>query len=441
MTAIADPNRRNSAFEILFGATLHRRVLSRSFAAIALQSATVGFLGVAIGHPDHPAVLAAASAMTLAVAGALFLADVRFTVYRSFFVLVGAGVVLLAACYGEGTSNAPILVSLAVASAAVGFALYRRADALVLCLICLVSEALFFFVLVPDVPNRVLIFVYGTSLATIIACFTTFVVTKIHRLAEAEQAALADAERTREALEEANRHKSAFLASMSHELRTPLNAVIGFSDVLDERLFGDLNDKQAEYVADIRSSGEHLLSLVNDTLDHSKVEAGHMELDASEVGIGALTTSVVSLFRDQATRRNVSLDADVSRDAGTLRADERKLRQVLVNLVANALKFTPEGGRVQVAAVRTDGHVVLSVADTGPGIASDQQEHIFEEFAQLRANGGSPGTGLGLALARRLTELHGGQLTVDSAPGRGATFTMSLPAWLPNAPGNPPPRR
>jgi signal transduction histidine kinase len=230
-------------------------------------------------------------------------------------------------------------------------------------------------------------------------------------------------------LEAASRHKSEFLANMSHELRTPLNAIIGFSEVLGERMFGELNDKQAEYVQDILSSGRHLLSLINDILDLSKVEAGRMELELSRFDLPAAIGSAVILVRERATRHGLGLDVSVDDRLGLFVGDERKIRQVLLNLLSNAVKFTPEGGRITVRAVPANGSVEVSVSDTGIGIAQDDQEAIFQEFRQVGTDYARKreGTGLGLALARRFVDLHGGRLWVKSRPGEGSTFTFTLP--------------
>ena len=228
-------------------------------------------------------------------------------------------------------------------------------------------------------------------------------------------------------LETASRHKSEFLANMSHELRTPLNAVIGFSEVLQERLFGDLNDKQAEYVADILTSGRHLLTLINDILDLSKVEAGRMELQVSTFAISDVLDNAVALARERATRQGISLGLKVDPSAGALDADERKIKQVLFNLLANALKFTARGGHVDVLARGDLDEVLVSVRDDGIGIAAAHQARIFEEFQQVGPSQLQEGTGLGLALSRRFVELHGGRLRVESEPGRGSTFTFTVP--------------
>jgi signal transduction histidine kinase len=228
-------------------------------------------------------------------------------------------------------------------------------------------------------------------------------------------------------LENASRHKSEFLANMSHELRTPLNAVIGFSEVLQDRLFGELNDKQAEYVADIHTSGRHLLTLINDILDLSKIEAGRMELQVSRFALSGVLENAVALTRERATREGISLKLESTPSAGDIEADERKLKQVLFNLLTNALKFTARGGHVDVTARGDDDEVVVSVRDDGIGITAADQARIFEEFQQVRQSQLQEGTGLGLALARRFVELHGGRIWVESEPGQGSTFTFTLP--------------
>jgi signal transduction histidine kinase len=227
-------------------------------------------------------------------------------------------------------------------------------------------------------------------------------------------------------LEAASRHKSEFLATMSHELRTPLNAIIGFSEVLRERMFGELNERQAEYLEDIHVSGRHLLALIDDVLDLAKVESGRMELEVGDVDIEECLETGLMMVRERALSRDVRLEAAVDPGLGQVRADERRLRQVVFNLLANAVRFTPEGGTVSASARRQDGEVRISVSDTGPGIAPEDQERIFETFRQAR-DAGAEGSGLGLALSRALVELHGGRLWVESRPGEGSTFVMALP--------------
>ncbi|HEY8407380.1 MAG TPA: HAMP domain-containing sensor histidine kinase [Gaiellaceae bacterium] len=228
-----------------------------------------------------------------------------------------------------------------------------------------------------------------------------------------------------EELETTSRHKSEFLATVSHELRTPLNAIIGFSEVLHEQMFGELNEQQLGYTRDVLESGRHLLALINDLLDLSKVEAGRMELDVSRVSLRTVLESGITVNAEIAARRGVELRLTVHPDEITLEADERKLRQVVFNLLSNAVKFTPAGGIVDVSAARHDGRVAVAVADTGPGIDPHDAELIFEDFR--RAESAEEGTGLGLPLARRFVELHGGRLWLESAVGGGSTFRFELP--------------
>jgi signal transduction histidine kinase len=238
-------------------------------------------------------------------------------------------------------------------------------------------------------------------------------------------------------LESANRHKSEFLANMSHELRTPLNAIIGFSEALQERLFGELNEKQAEYVADIHGSGRHLLSLINDILDLSKIEAGRMELEPSEFDLRGVLETAITLVRERAMRHGIALGLEVAPGVGTIRADERKVKQVLLNLLSNAVKFTPDGGSVRVGARMNGEAVEVSVADTGVGIAPEDQASVFEEFRQVGRDRArkAEGTGLGLTLVKKFVELHGGAIRLESAVGRGSTFIFTLPV---SSAGRPP---
>jgi signal transduction histidine kinase len=230
-------------------------------------------------------------------------------------------------------------------------------------------------------------------------------------------------------LEAASRHKSEFLANMSHELRTPLNAIIGFSQVLRQRLFGEVNEKQEEYLDDILSSGHHLLDLINDVLDLSKVEAGQVELDVASFSLREALERGVVMVRERATKNGVAISLEPAQEVDLVEGDERRLRQVIFNLLSNAVKFTPRGGSVVVASGRVDGEVQVSVRDTGPGIAPEDQERIFEEFQQTDVGAQQrEGTGLGLALSKRLVELHGGRIWVESEPGHGSRFVFSLPA-------------
>jgi len=229
-------------------------------------------------------------------------------------------------------------------------------------------------------------------------------------------------------LEVASQHKSEFLANMSHELRTPLNAIIGFSEVLTDRMFGELNAKQEEYLKDIYASGTHLLSLINDILDLSKIEAGRMELELTEFHLPTAIENALMLVRERAGRRSIALHTSIDNRLDQIQADERKVRQVVLNLLSNAIKFTPEGGRIEVSAAPKDGLVEVSVSDTGVGIAPEDQEKVFEEFRQVgTAAKKVEGTGLGLTLCRKFVELHGGRIWVKSQLGAGATFTFTIP--------------
>jgi signal transduction histidine kinase len=230
-------------------------------------------------------------------------------------------------------------------------------------------------------------------------------------------------------LEAASRHKSEFLANMSHELRTPLNAILGFSEVLAERMFGEVNEKQAEYLQDILSSGRHLLSLINDILDLSKVEAGRLELELGRFHLPTALDNALTLVRERATRHGIRLTQTVAEGVGHIVADERKVKQILLNLLSNAVKFTPEGGRVDLTATVAGDVITIAVSDTGIGVAPEDQAAIFEEFRQVGREDArkQEGTGLGLTLAKKFVELHGGRIGVQSQSGQGSTFTFTLP--------------
>ena len=258
--------------------------------------------------------------------------------------------------------------------------------------------------------------------------------------------------------ESANRAKSQFLANMSHELRTPLNAIIGFSEMLVDQTFGDLNDRQLKYSNNILTSGRHLLQLINDILDLSKVEAGRLELSRSAFEVSKALQDVHTIVKTLATRKTISLKFNVAPDLPLLLADESKFKQIMYNLLSNAIKFTTDGGRVTVSGVAEEKpdvpaaqHSMLSaggpflkveVADTGIGIKSEDHERIFLEFEQVDSSYArqQQGTGLGLALTRRLVQMHGGCIWVRSEPGKGSTFSFVLPlaaetAALAEAPG------
>jgi signal transduction histidine kinase len=229
-------------------------------------------------------------------------------------------------------------------------------------------------------------------------------------------------------LETASKHKSEFLANMSHELRTPLNAIIGFSQVLREGISGEINAKQQEYLDDIVTSANHLLALINDVLDLSKVEAGQVELQVAPFSLSDALERGVSMVREQATINGVQVALHANGGLDAVAGDERRIRQVIFNLLSNAVKFTPSGGSVDVSATQSNGKVTVSVADTGPGIAAEDLDRIFEEFQQTETGARqTEGTGLGLALSKRFVEMHGGRIWCDSELGKGSTFRFTLP--------------
>jgi len=235
-------------------------------------------------------------------------------------------------------------------------------------------------------------------------------------------------------LEEANRHKSAFLANMSHELRTPMNAIIGFSEVLLDPSMQVTDGERAQFLTDILNSGKHLLNLINEVLDLSKIEAGRMELQMAPAALGEVFETVQSTLRPLAAKKAIEFEVERADGITPFPMDAARIKQVLVNLVGNAIKFTPERGRVWVRATTENGTVQIEVGDTGPGIAPEDHERIFQEFqqAQTTRGAGKPeGTGLGLTLARRFVELHGGRLWVESQVGVGSHFYFTLPTPLP----------
>ncbi len=251
-------------------------------------------------------------------------------------------------------------------------------------------------------------------------------------LAGSKKAAEELALKTKEA-EEANRAKSDFLAGMSHELRTPLNSIIGFTDAMIRGLAGQMSKEQTQYLKYIHESGNHLLDLINDLLDLSKVEAGKMELELSGFDIGETIKNSLVMFVEKAAKHNITLGADVPADIGAVRADERKVKQVIFNLLGNAMKFTPDGGSVLVSVRKTagqdGGHIEVSVSDTGIGISLEDRKKLFQPFQQLETGYEKKysGTGLGLSLCKRFVELHGGSIWLESEQGKGSKFSFTIP--------------
>ena len=235
-------------------------------------------------------------------------------------------------------------------------------------------------------------------------------------------------ERKSTELQVAGEHKSAFLASMSHELRTPLNAVIGFSEVLLERMFGDLNERQEEYLQDILNSGNHLLELLNEILDLSKVEAGRMELEHSVFSVRGVIEQAIALVRERAALHRIALSVEIDPTLDEIESDELRFKQVIVNLLSNAVKFTPDDGHVAVRATSTERRLTVTVKDDGIGIPPEDQERIFEAFHQGRRGASrEEGTGLGLTLCRRIVALMGGEMTLQTEVGVGSTFAFTIP--------------
>jgi DNA-binding response OmpR family regulator/nitrogen-specific signal transduction histidine kinase len=231
----------------------------------------------------------------------------------------------------------------------------------------------------------------------------------------------------KEEAERSNKFKDQFLSTMSHELRTPLNAVMGFSDMLSEERYGPLNDRQRRYVTHINTGGRHLLRLINDILDLSKIEAGRLQLAIESVPIKSSFAEVFDCLRPLSDKKSQTLVVQSLLNL-CVRADATRLRQVLMNLVGNAIKFTPEGGKIELAAQQLGEVVRVEVRDSGPGIPEDEQQRIFEAFHRLQqSDKTSEGTGLGLAITRRLVELHGGRLGLESIPGSGSCFYFTLP--------------
>ncbi len=234
--------------------------------------------------------------------------------------------------------------------------------------------------------------------------------------------------RAKEEAERASRFKDQFLSTMSHELRTPLNSVLGFSALLAEERYGTLNERQARYVSHIHNGGQHLLNLINDILDLSKIEAGRLELAIENVAVATAFAEVTSTLRSLAEKKSQTL-SQFAATGLAIRADSTRFKQVLMNLVGNAIKFSPAGGRIELVAHKADGQVRVEVRDTGPGIPPEEQKRIFDAFYRLSKSGeATEGTGLGLAITQRLVELQGGQLGLQSQPGQGSCFFFSLPA-------------
>ncbi len=261
----------------------------------------------------------------------------------------------------------------------------------------------------------------------ILGDFSRIVIDEFELRLAARRMAETDAElhRLNDRLEEVSRNKSEFLASMSHELRTPLNGILGAAELLGHALFGELNHKQREYVDDIQQTGVHLLRLIEDVLDLSRIEAGQFELRSELMEVASLMHTCTGVVRGLASARSLELEVVPPRETLHVRADERRITQVACNLLSNALKFSPPGGHIIFSAYRQEDLAVFVVEDEGPGIPRELHGRIFDQF--FRAADDLEGTGLGLPLAKQLLELHGGRIWLESEPGRGSRFYFALP--------------
>lgn len=241
-----------------------------------------------------------------------------------------------------------------------------------------------------------------------------------------------DLEISNRELEKANRLKSEFLANMSHELRTPLNSIIGFSEVLIDGLYGEINKKQEKYLNNILISGKHLLELINTILDLSKIEAGQMKLVYEAFDLREIVEAVESVMRQQAETKNIHLGLAIDEGASLIMADRLKFKQILYNLLGNAVKFTPRGGKVSLTVKREKDSILISVSDSGPGIREGEADLIFEAFRQSDGSHRRDfqGTGLGLTLSKKFVELHGGKISLTSEEGKGSTFTFTIPVKI-----------
>jgi signal transduction histidine kinase len=271
----------------------------------------------------------------------------------------------------------------------------------------------------PDADTPFLLVALSFMLVMIVLLFNRFSRKAIGRITAYAEAALA-----------ASQAKSEFLANMSHELRTPLNAIIGFSEVLRDGQAGELSERQREYANDIHTSGRHLLALINDILDLSKIEARKMTLDLDEVELAPLLQGCLAIVRERALCHGITLKARLAGNLGTARVDARKLKQMVYNLLANAVKFTGDGGTVVLEARRTrSGGLEVSIIDNGIGIAEKDLPRLFAPFAQMDSSLARKyeGTGLGLSMVKRLAELHGGKVSVTSVQAAGSRFCVRLP--------------
>jgi signal transduction histidine kinase len=388
-----------------------------------ILGAGIGISLVADGSPDRGSVLAIVAAIAGVGAGQMLLRNSRIPMWILDLGLVFAYVVL--AVGGVHSEPLRTLLPAVYTGLGTGVFLIRRLRASLLHSALAAASYGYVLWLGPDTRSPFTRWVAVVAMVVIAGTFVRWLVARVVSLATTEHAARLDALRATGELERVSEAKSEFLARMSHELRTPLNVVVGFADVLRDGLVGPLTPRQQGYVEDIAGSGRDLLRLVDQLLDVSKVEAGELDLVLSRTDIADAVSDAELLVRARAREAGVALRLDRPSTPLVADADPLRIRQVVWNLIGNAVKFTPRGGSVDVrVAVGTD-HVRVSVRDTGPGIARDEQQRIFEQYQQGTAAEG--GSGIGLALSRRLIEAHGGRLSVESTPGQGSTFWFELP--------------
>ena len=414
---------------------LSPREFARIGALLLGSAALIGVVGLgllavsgrAAGGPDfHPGVVASMCAVTIGGCGVLIWRAERFVPTAAAFVMAFAILLLSAVAYFSGSRAEPF-VTVFYIWAGIGFVLLPTRIAMLEVALAGVLDAVLLAVQEGHIaPFGSWEFTFGVTALT--AWVIKRLVDAVMATAGNERAARSEAQRGNDELERISLRETAFLTQISHEVRTPLNVIIGFADMLGEGLVGPLNEQQTEYVAEVQGSGHHLLELIGDVLDVAKVEEGREDLEVVEFDLDRVLVPAVSLFRPEAERRGIRLDLAAAGTPIVLRGDERKVRQVVLNLLSNAVKFTPSGGSVTVSSSVRGGAVSISVADTGPGIAAADLGRIFEEYGQAPSGAAAwIGTGLGLPLARRFAEQHGGTLEVQSGPGRGSVFTVRMP--------------
>ena len=393
---------------------------------------TVAFADPMDGFRPFPVAVIAVSGLVLGIT----LAVTKFVTRAWMIHMCGAFACTASTlgAYWSGPSFGPYSTLFLVLTAIALVMFLDRRGSFVLVVLIGVCEAWILAVQHPN-PSPVTRWLFLVGVCAVGAATVEALVGRLAESSRAEavarrgaEAARREAEQSRLLMEAASRHKSEFLANMSHELRTPLNAVIGFAEVLGGQHFGDLNKRQREYVEDIRGAGRQLLALINDVLDLAKVEAGRMDIEPHWFSLEESATAAVNLVRRQADAGQLTVRIDITPDAVDAYGDQRRIQQVLVNLLTNAVKFTPPGGAIELVARASADGTVVEVHDTGVGISPADQARVFDDFQQVGApDRTQEGTGLGLALTKRFLDLHGGDIWVRSELGIGSTFGFRLP--------------